>query len=290
MATGADQDAPLAIGATAVLTLPKFWAEDPALWFVQVENKFRLHRITSQIRQYELLIDALPPQAATEVRDILLSPLGDTPQRRLQQLLSAEELGDRRPSQFLRHLQHLPGDKAASIDAAILRELFLQRLPPPVHVGLAVAHRLPLLELAELADRIMEVNSPTIGATQRTSDLTSDITELRKAKEKLTAEVSELRRESSQRARPCRPTLWSRQLPSTLTLSPVFYKLEGYRCPPLDKWLWPLEWSLFGALWVVVCYADAWTLVNRRGRRKLALSSTERTSVSKHRQTNHTQY
>ncbi|CAN8013061.1 unnamed protein product [Ixodes pacificus] len=217
MATEANQDAPLAIGATAVLTLPKFWAEDPALWFVQVENKFRLHRITSQIRQYELLIDALPPQAATEVRDILLSPLGDTPydtlkealvsrlvaseQRRLQQLLSAEELGDRRPSQFLRHLQHLLGDKAASIDAAILRELFLQRLPPPVRVGLAVAHRLPLLELAELADLIMEVNSPTIGATQRTSDLTSDIAELRKAMEKLTAEVSELRRESSQRAR-----------------------------------------------------------------------------------------
>ncbi|KAG0426494.1 hypothetical protein HPB47_026404 [Ixodes persulcatus] len=193
MATGADQDAPLAIGATAVLTLPKFWAEDPALWFVQVENKFRLHRITSQIRQYELLIDALPPQAATEVRDILLSlvsRLVASEQRRLQQLLSAEELGDRRPSQFLRHLQHLLGDKAASIDAAILRELFLQRLPPPVRVGLAVAHGLPLLELAELADRIMEVNSPTIGATQRTSDLTSDIAELRKAMEKLTAEVA----------------------------------------------------------------------------------------------------
>ncbi|KAG0445349.1 hypothetical protein HPB47_016415 [Ixodes persulcatus] len=138
MATGDDQDAHLAIGATAVLTLPKFWAEYRALWFVQVESKLRLHRITSQIRQYEPLIDALPPQAATEVRDIVLSLLGDTPydtlkearvsrlvaseQRRLQLLLSAEELGDRRPSQFLRHLQHLLGDKAASIDTAVLRE------------------------------------------------------------------------------------------------------------------------------------------------------------------------
>ncbi|KAG0443599.1 hypothetical protein HPB47_014731, partial [Ixodes persulcatus] len=92
----------------------------------KVESKLRLHRITSQIRQYEPLIDALSPQAATEVRDIVLSLLGDTPydtlkearQRRLQLLLSAEELGDRRPSQFLRHLQHLLGDKAASIDTA----------------------------------------------------------------------------------------------------------------------------------------------------------------------------
>ncbi|KAM7315720.1 hypothetical protein ISCGN_005503 [Ixodes scapularis] len=115
--------ATLGIGTTAVLTLPQFWAEDPAPWFVQVENKFHLHRITSQARQYEFLIDALPPQAATEVRNILLSPVSDTPydvlkevlisrlvaseQRRLQQLLGAEELGDRRPSQFLRHLQHL---------------------------------------------------------------------------------------------------------------------------------------------------------------------------------------
>ncbi|KAG0423981.1 hypothetical protein HPB47_000264 [Ixodes persulcatus] len=39
----------------------------------------------------------------------------------LQKLLSAEELGYRRPTQFLQHLQHLLGDKVASIDDAILR-------------------------------------------------------------------------------------------------------------------------------------------------------------------------
>ncbi|KAG0417895.1 hypothetical protein HPB47_005277, partial [Ixodes persulcatus] len=138
-----------------------FWAEGRALWFVKVENKFHLHRITFQIRQYELLIDAFPLQAASGVQDILPSPLSDTPyntlkealvsclvasdQRRLQQLLSVEKLGD------------------------------------------PVARRLPLVELAELADRIMEVNSPTIGATQRTPDLTSDIAELRQALAKLTA-------------------------------------------------------------------------------------------------------
>lgn len=215
-ASTSQMTATLGIGATAVLTLPKFWAEDPALWFVQVENKFRLHRITSQARQYEFLIDALPPQAATEVRDILLSPVSDTPydvlkealisrlvaseQRRLQQLLSAEELGDRRPSQFLRHLQHLLGDKAASVDAAILRELFLQRLPASVRVGLAAAHRLPLVELAELADRIMEVTGPTIGATQQSPDLVSDIAELRRAVQDLTTTVAEFRREFRHRS------------------------------------------------------------------------------------------
>ncbi|KAG0443459.1 hypothetical protein HPB47_014891 [Ixodes persulcatus] len=196
MATGADQGCYVALfGLPGDLEEGSdFWAEDPALWFVQVENKFRLHRITSQIRQYELLIDALPPQAATEVRDILLAPLGDTPSDASSSSLALKNW-------------------------VTVGHLSSCRLPPPVRVGLAVAHGLPLLELAELADRIMEVNSPTIGATQRTSDLTSDIAELRKAMEKLTAEVSELRRESSQRARRCADTTDSLALrPATVGL------------------------------------------------------------------------
>ncbi|KAG0435421.1 hypothetical protein HPB47_018499 [Ixodes persulcatus] len=114
--------------------------------------------------------------------------------------LSPASNSDRRPTQFLRHLQHLLGDKAASIDAAILRELFLQRLPASVRVGLVVAHRLPLVELAELADRIMEFSGPTIGATQQSPDLVSDIAELRREVQNLTTIVSELRRESRDHA------------------------------------------------------------------------------------------
>lgn len=214
METEASAAAAPVIGTAAVLSLPKFWAQDPSLWFVQVENKFRLHRITSPVRQYELLVDALPPEAATEVRDILLAPLGEnsydilkdalvnrlvaSEQRRLQQLLSAEELGDRRPTQFLRHLQHLLGDKASSLDAAILRELFLQRLPTAVRVGVAAAHRLTLAELAELADRMMEVAGPTINAAQTAPDVTSELTQLRKDLQKLTIEVANLRLEARQ--------------------------------------------------------------------------------------------
>ncbi|KAG0422516.1 hypothetical protein HPB47_001666, partial [Ixodes persulcatus] len=107
--------------------------------------------------------------------------------------LHAEELGDRRPTQFLRHLQHLLGDKASSLDAAILRELFLQRLPTAVRVGLAAAHRLTLAELAELADRMMEVAGPTINAAQTAPDVTSELAQLRKDLQKLTIEVANLR-------------------------------------------------------------------------------------------------
>ncbi|CAN7999894.1 unnamed protein product, partial [Ixodes hexagonus] len=138
------------------------------------------------------------------LKQSLVSRLVASEQRRLEQLLSAEELGDHRPSQFLRHLQHLLGDKAASIDAAILRQLFLQMLPASVRVGLAAAHRFPLVELAELADRITEVTGPTIVATQQSPDLVSDIAELRRAVQDLTTTVFEFRRESCYRSQSAR--------------------------------------------------------------------------------------
>lgn len=68
-----------------------------------------------------------------------------------------EELGDRQPSQFLRHMKTLLGGRAEYFDAGILRELFLQRLPPAVQMILATAEDFSLPELAVYADKIMEV-------------------------------------------------------------------------------------------------------------------------------------
>ena len=71
----------------------------------------------------------LSPEFATKVRDLLLRPPEEDPynklkteltkhtsaseQRRLQELLSAEELGDRTPSQVLQHIQQLLGNYSA---------------------------------------------------------------------------------------------------------------------------------------------------------------------------------
>lgn len=142
--------------------------------------------------------------ATSEVRDILLALRGDNPynvhkqvlltrlvsleQRRLQQLLSAGVLDDRKPSQFLRHLKHLLDEKAAALNTAILREHFLQHLPASVRVGLVPAYRLPLSEHTDLADRIMGVTILSVSAvamntaTNQSSSLAllaSEIRELR---------------------------------------------------------------------------------------------------------------
>ncbi|KAG0428750.1 hypothetical protein HPB47_024281 [Ixodes persulcatus] len=112
-----------------------------------------------------------------EIRDIILDPptvspydvlkaelvkrTSESEQRRLQQLISSEELGDRKPSQLLRRLQQLLGAKAPTFDAAVIRELFLQRLPVNVRMILASASGLVLPELAQLADAVTDVSTPT---------------------------------------------------------------------------------------------------------------------------------
>lgn len=160
------------IGHVAV-RLPAFWPANPAVWFLQAECQFQLAGITTQATKFRHVASILPPEVASDVADVLMAPMGASPydtlksalierttaseRRRYQQLLSAEDLGDRRPSQFLRHMKSLLGDRAPSFDERFLKELFLQRLPPTVQMILASATNLSLAELALHADKIMEV-------------------------------------------------------------------------------------------------------------------------------------
>ena len=144
--------APAGRVAAIQIKLPPFWPKDPALWFAQIEAQFTTRGITASRTKFEYVVSSLSPEYATEVRDLLLTLPAEHPyeqlkkeltnrtslseQRRLQQLLTSEELGDRKPSQLLRHIQQLLGDKANTMDATFLRELFLQRLPPNVRMVL----------------------------------------------------------------------------------------------------------------------------------------------------------
>ena len=87
-------------------------------------------------------------------------------------MFNAEELGDRKPSQLLRRMQQLLGDKANNTDAAFMRELFLQRLPPNVRMVLASTPDTGnITELAQLADKVMEVATPSVSGITTTTEL-----------------------------------------------------------------------------------------------------------------------
>ena len=114
---------------------------------------------------------SLPPY----IRDLLISPPTETPydvlkatlirrtsaseQKRLHLLLIAEELGDRQPSQLLRKMRQLLGDKV--LEDGILRQSFLQRLPQNIqHILASTPQTVSLEDLSLLADKILEVASP----------------------------------------------------------------------------------------------------------------------------------
>ena len=111
-----EQQAQLQVSAVQI-ELPPFWPKDPALWFAQVEAQFRTRGVTVSKTKFDYVVSCLDPEFATEVRDLLLNPPAEEPyealkaqltkqtsaseQRRLQELLSTEELGDRTLSKML---------------------------------------------------------------------------------------------------------------------------------------------------------------------------------------------
>lgn len=121
--------------------------------------------------------------AAAYVHDLILNPptsaqydtlkkqlvkrTAASEQHHLQQLFNSEKLGDRKPSQLLRRMQQLLGDKVASTDSSFLRELFLQRLPHNVRMILAGSGddvNKDLDKLAALADKVLDVSTPLVSA------------------------------------------------------------------------------------------------------------------------------
>lgn len=185
------------------IKIPPFWPSDPQIWFAQVEAQFSTRGITSERTKFDHIIASLAPEYAQEVRDLLLSPPTSSPyttlktkliertaaseQRRLQQLFHAEELGDRKPTQLLRRMQQLMGEQSSGLpDNSFLRQLFLQRLPS--NVRMVSTGTTELQDLAQLADKIMEVAVPTTvsGVRSSTSTNSTDIDHLK-------SEIAELR-------------------------------------------------------------------------------------------------
>lgn len=154
--------------------LPNFNTSDPELWFNVAEHQLTAAKIRSDDEKFGLIIGALDPKTQIEVRDIILRPpsnfkydtikkeiikrLGVSQDEKMRRLLEREEMGDRKPSQFFRHLQTLAG---TNLNDDMLRTLWLDRLPPHVRAILATQKSTPLNETTELADAIMSYGKST---------------------------------------------------------------------------------------------------------------------------------
>ncbi|XP_026468153.1 uncharacterized protein LOC113371991 [Ctenocephalides felis] len=134
--------------------LPPFLSEKPTLWFTIVDGIFSRCIIINDLAKYEYAIAHLECKYLLQVEDVINSPpaenkyiklkeelikrLSISERQRIRQLLLQEELGDRSPSQFLRHL----------------RSLTQQILQTQINADLE--------ELASLADKICEIAQPPV--------------------------------------------------------------------------------------------------------------------------------
>lgn len=156
--------------------LPPFWADRPSLWFAQAEAQFELAGVTHERTKFNHVVSQLDSRFAAEVEDVITAPgaqpyeklkselvrrLSPSREQRLRQFLTHEEMGDRKPSQFLRHLRSL----ATDVPDDLLRSTWSSRLPTHLQTILAGQSECNLDALSLMADRIHEVSpQPSVAA------------------------------------------------------------------------------------------------------------------------------
>ena len=131
------------------------------IWFTT-----RNPAITTQATKFEYVIQALdnstavildPPENSYDaLKAALVKAFGKTQVKKDQELLRLNSLGDRKPSELLKHMKNLNANPQT-----LFKALFLAQLPPDVQRILATSSKTDIGELASEANRITEVTKLT---------------------------------------------------------------------------------------------------------------------------------
>ncbi|XP_032689869.1 uncharacterized protein LOC116853105 [Odontomachus brunneus] len=191
---------------------PPFWENEPELWFAQLEGQFLLAGITQDATKYAHVLSQIDTRHAREVKDVITDPpatdkylaiktalirrLSASQEHRIRQLLEHEEMGDRKPSQFLRNLRTLAGN---AVPEQLLRTLWLGRLPTTMQAILATRTQDRLEDVAEQADRIQEVTVRSVNEVKTAPD---DPSPMAHQIRQLTDQVAAMARRLEQTPRP----------------------------------------------------------------------------------------
>ncbi|KAJ8956442.1 hypothetical protein NQ318_010756 [Aromia moschata] len=155
------------------LKLPPWIPSDPDMWLTLVDRTFDLANITCEDTKFSYVATDLDQSVIMEVRDIVMNPPASEPYKAItkalvnrlsvsqelktRRLLEKEEMGDSKPSQFLRRLRALAG---AAVSDDLLRTLWSGRLPQSVQAIIASQKNSKLDDVAELADAVMASIAP----------------------------------------------------------------------------------------------------------------------------------
>ncbi|XP_051170923.1 uncharacterized protein LOC127287844 [Leptopilina boulardi] len=149
--------------------MPAFLPADSEFWFLLLESSFDSAGITQDATKFGHALSALDPRYTVEIRDVLLKPkaertfellktelikrMGASQEQNTRRLLENEPLGDRKPTQFLRHLRNLAGP---NFPEDVLQTLWLGRLPKHMQAMLAAHKDLHLDKRADIADSVAD--------------------------------------------------------------------------------------------------------------------------------------
>ncbi|KAH8317991.1 hypothetical protein KR074_003068, partial [Drosophila pseudoananassae] len=121
------------------------------------ETKFNTILASIEAPVLARIADAIVNQPCTgkyeNLKSCILERFCESEQRKIQQLISETDLGDKRPTQLLNELNALAANK---VHESFLKTLWLQRLPTQVQAILQASDA-SLANLAKLADKVMEV-------------------------------------------------------------------------------------------------------------------------------------
>lgn len=204
---------------SVAFSAPPFISQDPSTWFSILECNFKASNITASLTKFVKASTVLPAHVLSQVADVVsaasnsttpyedlkaavLQCLQSTVSSRLQELLSKEELGGEKPTDLLRRMKKLLGDKYTTFDKDLFLQLFYQRLPPDTQRCLfTVKNKLSADELATLADEFMATlpqSQPAAVASISAEDSTKQLVEL---VSQLRLEVRDLQKEVRERSR-----------------------------------------------------------------------------------------
>ena len=155
------------------LKLPAFWTSQPQVWFQQAEAQFTIRNITADQTKYAYIVAALNHDTAGRLLDLLRAPptegkyaaikarltktFGLTRRVRANRLLQMGDLGDRRPSALMDEMLSLLDGHSPCM---LFEQLFLNRMPDPIHLQLAEADFTDPRRVAEHADELWLAMGP----------------------------------------------------------------------------------------------------------------------------------
>lgn len=185
---------------------PPFSSERPGLWFASLEAQFAINQISKEITKFHYAVAHLDTSCTHEVEDIIVNPpkencyqvlkdaiisrFSESREQKIRRLLEKEQLDDRKPSTFYRHLKSLAG---VPFPEELLKSIWLGRLPRYIQTVLTAQQLTTAEELSTLADKLIEINAaPAQVCSTHSEASTSTVDRLAKQVEELTRAVAAL--------------------------------------------------------------------------------------------------